>query len=74
MANLVSEEDNVRQLAAKVALGEADAGIVYISMSPRCADQVQVIEIAEAVNVVAVYPLAVVSDSAHPILRRRSLT
>ncbi|NLF65463.1 MAG: molybdate ABC transporter substrate-binding protein [Chloroflexi bacterium] len=69
MANLVSEEDNVRQLAAKVALGEADAGIVYISdVTPDIADQVQVIEIAEAVNVVAVYPLAVVSDSAHPDL------
>jgi molybdate transport system substrate-binding protein len=69
MANLVSEEANVRQLAAKVALGEADAGIVYKSdVTPDIAGQVRVIEIAEAVNVVAVYPIAVADDSAYPEL------
>jgi molybdate transport system substrate-binding protein len=69
MANLVSEEANVRQLAAKVALGEADAGIVYKSdVTPDMAGQVRVIEISEAVNVVAVYPIAVVGDSAYPEL------
>jgi molybdate transport system substrate-binding protein len=67
LANLVSEEANVRQLAAKVALGEADAGVVYRSdVTPDIADQVQVIEIPEALNVVAVYPIAAVSDSANP--------
>jgi molybdate transport system substrate-binding protein len=69
MANLVSEEANVRQLAAKVALGEADAGIVYISdVTPDIADRVQVVEIPESVNVVAAYPIAVVNDSAYPEL------
>ncbi len=67
MANLVSEEANVRQLAAKVALGEADAGIVYKSdVTPDIADQVRVIAIAEATNVVAVYPIAATEDSASP--------
>jgi len=67
LANLVSEEANVRQLAAKVALGEADAGVVYKSdVTPEIADQVQVIEIPEALNVVAVYPIAAISDSASP--------
>lgn len=69
MANVVSEEDNVRQLAAKVALGEADAGIVYNSdVTPDIADQVQVIEIPEALNVIAVYPIAPTNDSPNPAL------
>lgn len=67
LANLVSEEANVRQLAAKVTLGEADAGIVYRSdVTPDISDQVQVIEIPDDLNVVAVYPIGVVNDSANP--------
>lgn len=67
LANIVSEEANVRQLAAKVVLGEADAGVVYKSdVTPDIADQVKVIEIPEALNVIAVYPIAALSDSASP--------
>jgi molybdate transport system substrate-binding protein len=69
MANLVSEEGNVRQLAAKVALGEADAGIVYKSdLTLDISDQVQVIEIPEELNVIAVYPIATTNDSDNPEL------
>lgn len=69
MANLVSEEANVRQLAAKVALGEADAGIVYQSdITSDIADQVQGIEIPDELNVVATYPVATINDSANPEL------
>lgn len=67
LANIVSEEANVRQLASKVVLGEADAGVVYKSdVTPEIADQVQVIEIPDALNIIAVYPIAAVSDSASP--------
>jgi molybdate transport system substrate-binding protein len=69
LANLVSEEANVRQLAAKVALGEADAGVVYKSdVTPDIVDQVQVIEIPAELNVIAVYPIATTNDSANPEL------
>ncbi len=68
-ANLVSEEDNVRQVAAKVALGEADAGIVYTSdVTPDIASQVQQIAIPDAQNVVATYPIAPLADAPAPTL------
>jgi len=70
-ANLVSEEDNVRQVVAKLALGEADAGIVYQSdITPDVADEVLAIEIPDAFNQIATYPIATLNDSANPELAR----
>jgi molybdate transport system substrate-binding protein len=67
LANLVSEEPNVRQVAAKIALGEADAGIIYLSdVTPDIAERVIAIPIPEALNTLAVYPIALVADSAAP--------
>jgi molybdate transport system substrate-binding protein len=64
LANLVSEETNVRQVAAKVQLGEADAGIVYAAdVTPALRDAVRVIEIPPALNVIAKYPIAVVKGA-----------
>ena len=57
-ANVVSEEEDVRNVLAKVALDEADAGIVYVSDAVAAADQVQVVDIPDEVNVVATYPIA----------------
>jgi molybdate transport system substrate-binding protein len=71
-ANLVSEEKNVRQVAAKVALGEADAAIVYTSdVTPDIADRVQQIVIPDAQNVTAVYPIAHLTDAMHPELAQQ---
>jgi molybdate transport system substrate-binding protein len=70
--NLVSEEKNVRLVAAKVALGEADAGIVYTSdVTPDIVDQVQQIAIPDDQNVVATYPIAPLTDAAQPTLAQR---
>lgn len=70
--NLVSEEANVRQVAAKIALGEADAGIVYTSdVTPDLAGRVQQIEIPAAQNVSATYPIAPLNDAPHPELARQ---
>jgi molybdate transport system substrate-binding protein len=67
MDNIVSEEDNVRQVFLKVALGEADAGIVYQSdITLSATDQVLPIPIPRAVNAFASYPIAVLNDSDHP--------
>jgi molybdate transport system substrate-binding protein len=60
-ANVVSEEDNVKAVLAKVQLGEADAGIVYVTdITPDVALDVTAIPIPDAVNVIASYPVAAV--------------
>jgi molybdate transport system substrate-binding protein len=60
-ANVVSEEEDVRDVLAKVALGEADAGIVYVSDAAAAGDQVQVVDIPDEVNVTATYSVAVLA-------------
>ncbi len=57
LANVVSNEDNVKQVVAKVQLGEADAGIVYVS-DVVAAPELKSIEIPADLNVIAKYPIA----------------
>jgi molybdate transport system substrate-binding protein len=59
-ANVVSNEEDVREVLTKVQLGEADAGIVYVSDAQIAKDQVQLIAIPDPVNVIARYPIAAV--------------
>lgn len=66
IANVVSYEENVRSVLTKVALGEADAGIVYTSDVVASAEgEVMQIDIPDSLNTIATYPIAVLSDSAH---------
>jgi molybdate transport system substrate-binding protein len=62
----VSQEDNVKAVVTKVSLGEADAGIVYVTDVAAGGDKVQGIDIPEELNVLATYPIATVNDSRHP--------
>ena len=71
LANVVSYEENVRSVLAKVALGEADAGIVYTSDAAVNKGEVQQIEIPDALNTVATYPIATLSDSSNPDLAQQ---
>jgi molybdate transport system substrate-binding protein len=60
LANTVSQEDNVRQVVAKVQLGEADAAVVYSTdPTPQVRDQLQLIPIPDALQTLASYPIAV---------------
>jgi molybdate transport system substrate-binding protein len=69
LANIVSEESNVRQVSAKVALGEADAGIVYQSdVTPDLRPNVIALTIPTAWNTVATYPIALTNNAADPEL------
>lgn len=64
--NLVSEESNVRQVVTKIALGEADAGIVYQSdVTPDIKKLVEIIEIPDSMNVKARYPIGILNESEH---------
>ena len=63
--NVVSEEEDVRNVLAKVQLGEADAGIVYASdaiASELAGSPLTVIEFPGTLNTTAVYPIAPVTD------------
>lgn len=70
-ARIVSHELNVRQVLAKVTLGEADAGIVYRSDAVAARDKVRIVSIPGEVNVLAEYPIAVLTAAPHPELARR---
>jgi molybdate transport system substrate-binding protein len=60
-----SQELDVKAVLSKVALGEADAGIVYVTDVRAAGGRVAGVEIPESFNVVARYPLAVLAHSSH---------
>ncbi len=64
LANVASNETDVKQVVAKIQIGEADAGIVYQSDAVADPNLVK-IEIPAGDNVIAQYPLAVLSNSSH---------
>lgn len=68
-AKVVSRELNVRQVLAKVRLGEADAGVVYQS-DARGVNGVTIVEIPSHLNAVAGYTIAVVSAAPQAALAR----
>ena len=61
----VSLEDNVKAVVTKVSLGEADAGIVYVTDVTAGGDKVQGVDIPNHQNVPATYPIATVKASSH---------
>lgn len=71
LANVVSNEEDNASVVAKIVAGEADAAIVYVSdVTSRVAPDVNEVEIPDAVNVIATYPIAVVDGTRNAELAR----
>jgi len=68
-ANVVIEGANVRQVVTQVALGEADAGVVYASdVTPDVVADLTVLDVPDEFNVIADYPAVLLAASAQPEL------
>ena len=65
-ANIVSNEEDNASVVVKIASGEGEAGIVYGSdISAAAGNEVVAVEIPDDVNVIATYPIAVVTGAAN---------
>jgi molybdate transport system substrate-binding protein len=63
LKNVVSYETDVKSVLTKVSLGEADAGIVYVTDAETKASSVTALAIPDNLNTIAVYPIAPVKGS-----------
>jgi molybdate transport system substrate-binding protein len=70
LKNVVSEETDVKGIVAKVALGEADAGFVYVTDSKPVASKVRIVSLPTWAQPAIRYELAVVKASANQAASR----
>lgn len=70
LANVVSEEDSVTSVLAKVESGEADAGFVYVTDARSAGTRVATLSLPASAQAVATYPAAVVAASRHAATAR----
>jgi molybdate transport system substrate-binding protein len=72
LANIVSLEDSVKSVAAKVTLGEVDAGIVYTTdVTGSAAHRVGTLQIPDRFNRPATYPIAPLAHAPQPVLAQQ---
>ncbi len=69
LANVVSNETDVKQVVAKVDQGEGDAGIVYVT-DALAAPDLKSISIPANYNVIAQYPIAALEKAPGPDLAK----
>jgi molybdate transport system substrate-binding protein len=61
LSNVVSNEEDVKGVLAKVVSGDADAGFVYATDAKAAGGDVEVIELPESAQAEVRYPIAIVS-------------
>jgi molybdate transport system substrate-binding protein len=71
--NIVSKEDNVKAVVAKLELGEGDGAIVYVT-DAKASTRVTTVDIPSSANVLATYTGVVVKPSPNPTDARTFLT
>ncbi|MDE2903820.1 MAG: molybdate ABC transporter substrate-binding protein [Chloroflexota bacterium] len=74
LQRVISFETNVRQVAAKLELAEADTGFVYRTDVLASNGRLHVIQTPPQVRVTATYPAAVLRDAPNSDLAQRFLT
>lgn len=74
LKNVVSYETDVKVVLSKVTLGEADAGIVYLTDYNTAPDKLGKLDIPDALNTIANYPIAPIVDSKQAELARAFIT
>ncbi len=67
MRNVVSQETDVKSIVAKVALGEADAGLVYATDAKPVASRARSIKLPAWAQPLILYQVAVVNSSSHKV-------
>ena len=71
LANVVSQESDVRSVLSKVALGEADAGFVYSTDAKTVPGKVRVFKIPAWAQPKVTYGMAIVSSSTNKAAAQR---
>ena len=71
MKNVVSEEQNVKGIVAKLVSGDADAGFVYVTDVKAAGPSVKPITIPTSAKPSATYPIGVVGNSSNKELAAR---
>lgn len=65
-----SQEFDVKAVVTRVTLGEADAGVVYVTDVRAAGTAVEAVAIPDAQNVTARYPVAVLKQAREPAIAR----
>lgn len=73
LARVVSRELNVKQVLAKVTLGEADAAVVYATDAIAAGDKIIALAIPADVAVTADYSAAILATASNPVGAQRFL-
>ncbi len=71
-ANVVSKEDNVKAVVAKIELGEGDTGIVYVT-DAAASTKVVTVDVPDSAKVLATYAGVVVKASPNAVAARAFL-